>query len=303
MPTEPLDFILYRELSIAAAKELINIVSSLLQELVNFSTNALVRCATSVSGGIDEDLALLASYRHIIEITNGIEVLLSQCCAAPAIPSLRSSFEAYLSIEYIVEDEQEYARRSLSWLVGYIHQRLEMYERLDPSTNRGIQSANIMRDDQLFSRLQLPPVPDVQIEITNLQTLLAKPHLQLVEAEYSRLRRPKWHHLFGGPQSFYDLAQHLNKGGQYDFLYRYWSRVSHSQDLLSYLSRDAQGEPTIGNLRNPEDIRQVASFAASFILAATRLVISKIRPDESLSNWYRQEVMENYRIISKRLNN
>ena len=103
MPSAPLESILYRELSKAQAKEVLAKATPLLQELVNYSTHALARCATSPSGEIDVDLSILALYRHIIEITDAIEVLVSQCCAEASSPLLRSSFEALISIEYILE--------------------------------------------------------------------------------------------------------------------------------------------------------------------------------------------------------
>ena len=82
--TKPLESILYRELSMAEAKEIIELASPLMQELVNYATNVLARCATSrtLSGREDEDVAALALYRHVIELTDGIEVLLSRSCSA-----------------------------------------------------------------------------------------------------------------------------------------------------------------------------------------------------------------------------
>ena len=42
-----------------------------------------------------------------MEMTDGIEVLISQACVVPAIPLLRSSFEALISMEYILEKEEQ----------------------------------------------------------------------------------------------------------------------------------------------------------------------------------------------------
>ena len=100
MTTEPLKTLLDRELSKADAKEVISIASPLLQELVNYSTNAFARCATSTTGKENEDLATLLLYLHIIEMIDGVEVLLSQSCAIPAIPLVRSSFEALIRDNY-----------------------------------------------------------------------------------------------------------------------------------------------------------------------------------------------------------
>lgn len=302
MPTKPLETILFRELSRAEAKEIIAIASLLLQELVNFSTNALARCATSksLSGKDDEDIAVLALYRQIIELTDGIEVLLSQSCTIAAIPLLRSSFEAFLAIEYILENETDYVQRSLAWLVGYVHKRIEMYERFDPSTNKGQEAKRLFDDDKVVASMQKPiaSVADAQKAILNLQTMLAKPHLQLIETEYKKYSRPEWYSLFGGPKNLRELAQRLQRGGHYEILYRQWSLTTHAQDFLPFVTRTTEGKGAIKRLRDPGLIREIAGHTANFILAATRLVLRKLRPGEDLAPWYKRDVQELYRIIS-----
>lgn len=283
MPTEPLESILYRDLSKVEAKPITEIASPLLQELVNYSTNALMRCTTSATGGVDEDLAVLALYRHMIEMMDAIEVLISQSCAIPAIPLVRSSFEALLSVEYLLESDHDYVQRSLSWLVGYVHQRLDMYERLDSSTGKGEESKRSFDADETLSNVPLPPVEEVQKARARLQSLLAKPHLQPIKTEFKRHKgRPNWYQLFNGPSNLRALAQHLNRGAQYDFLYRYWSRIIHAQDLLSFIED--------GRLRDPSQLKGVAMFASSFLLRATRLALQKFRPGEDIAPWYKREV-------------
>lgn len=283
MPTEPLECILYRDLSKVEAKPLADVASRLLQELVNYGSSALVRCATSASGGQDEDLAILALYRHTIEMTDGIEVLIAEACAACAVPLLRSSFEGLLSIEYLLEDSREYARRSLSWLVAYVHERLGMYRRLDSTTEEGKRFRRLLDEDQAVSRVQLPPLPQVKKWRANLEALLAKPHLQPIEAEFNQHgRKPRWHALFGGPVTVQALAEHLNRGAQYEMLYRYWSRTVHAQDALALIAT--------GRLRDPAEIGGIATLASTFLLTATRLVMARLRPGEDLGTWYLREV-------------
>jgi hypothetical protein len=283
VPTEPLDSILYRDLSKVEAKLVVEVASPLLQELVNYGSNGLVRCAQSASGGQDEDLAILALYRHIVEMADGVEVLISQACSTPAIPLVRSSFEALLFIEYVVDQPQEYARRSLSWLVGYVHQRLDMYYRLDSTTPNGEQFRALLHEDEAVSRIRLPRLDELKGAEANLEALLAKPHITPIEAEYNHCGpRPRWHALFGGPPTLRALAKHLNRGAQYEMLYRYWSRIAHAQDALALIA--------IGRLRDPRELVGIATFASTFLLAATRHVLARLRPGEDLGPWYLREV-------------
>ena len=130
MPTEPRQDVLYRELSQIQANELNKVISPLLQEVINFATNVFIRCMSYSEGDENVDLAPFALYRHIMELSDGIEVLLSNACPVPAIPLLRSSFEALLSLEFITEDTDLYERRSLTWLASYVRKRLAVYESL-----------------------------------------------------------------------------------------------------------------------------------------------------------------------------
>ena len=101
-----------------------------MQEAINYATNAFQRCQESSKGAPDEDLPVLVSYLHIIEITDGIENLITNSCSGPIIPLLRSEFEAMITIDYILE--ADYSHRAFAWLVGYVYQRLSQYELFDP---------------------------------------------------------------------------------------------------------------------------------------------------------------------------
>lgn len=305
MPTAPLETILYREMSRVSAKEIIDIASPLLQETINYATNALARCATTPSGKIDEDLAVLALYRHIIEMTDGIEVLVAQSCSQAVVPLLRSSFEALLSIEYILETDsqnryKDFNRRSLAWLLGHIHNRLNLYDRFDFSTNKGATTKKLFDEDKFIS--QIPISIDVGAARENLKKVLLKDHFLELETEYQTLvatkkREPNWYSLFGGPKNLRALAETLQQGGHYEILYRPWSTTAHAQDFVAFVKIMADGNTGIGRLRNPDELQQMTGYAVSFLLRATRLTIGKFRPDENIKDWYIKEVQKNYQAI------
>lgn len=91
MPTKPLETVLYRELSQVAVNDIIGVTSPLLQEVVNYSTNVFARClGASVSKG-HEDTSILTLYRHVIEMTDSIEILVSRSCPNPPAAARSSS--------------------------------------------------------------------------------------------------------------------------------------------------------------------------------------------------------------------
>jgi hypothetical protein len=302
MPTQPLETILYRELAIIKAQEIIELGSPLLREIVNYSTNALIRCATTLTGFQNEDVAVMALYRHILEMSDGIEVLVSQSCAIPAIPLVRSSFEALLSLEYILENKTYYTDRSLAWLLCYVHTRIKFYESLNISTKLGKTFLESLRQDKTINLnfITLPPQVESEKAIINLQNLLLRPQFQSIEEEYSRYKKtPNWFSLFKGPNTIRDLAHHNKRDAQYDFLYRIWSTTTHAQDFSTFTDVLSRNQSGIRSLRDSSQLKDVITFSTTFLLNATRIVLHKFRPEENITNWYLTEVRDRYFNVMK----
>jgi hypothetical protein len=310
MPTQPLDTILDRDLSRVAAKEIIDVASPLLQELVNYGSNLFIRCLTSAKGIIDEDSAVLALYRHTLEMTDGIEVLISQSCPIPAIPLLRSSFEALLGMEFILQNEKEYIRRSLSWLVGHAHQELSMYEQYDPTTDRGKQFVKIWAKD-IRANKRVFPINEKRAKdaISRMKNFLSKDHIKTIEGEYQRCKkrkqgRPNWYQLYNGPSNLCTLAQELGWGAYYEVLYRQWSKIGHAQDFQQFTGPTVDGLQSVRGLRYGQQIKDVANFASCFMLEANRLFLNKFRAEELSSNyrkWFLEEVRDRYKVLYQSL--
>jgi len=298
MPTEPLLSIIYRELAVANAKTTIDIASPLLEELVNFGSSTLVRCATSATGEDNEDLAAQFLYRHILEMTDATQALVAQACAVPAIPLVRSTFEALIALDYIVADRGTYVQRSLAWLVDYLHRKLQVYELLDPTTPAGIEFQAAIRRDKTIGTVPLPPIANVDKAIANLTDLLADPQFATLDADFLALPTPRsWYRLYGGPTNLRELAYAVDRSALYDFMYRYWSRIAHATDFGPFITPTAQGHGTIRPIRDPTELKNTASFAATLMLAATDDLIRHFRPTEDTKTWYEREVGPMYRRV------
>lgn len=304
MPTKPFEKLLYRDYAKIDAKELIDVAAPLLQELVNHGTNAFMRCQEEASGGEeDEHVPVLTSYLHILEMTDGIEVLISQSCANPAIPLVRSSFEAMLAMEYILGGN--YRQRAFAWMVGYANDRLRFYESVDPNTPRGKRFAAILSKDKVMKQLNLPPAADPSGAADNMRQLLAKRQYQPAAAEYQARKKkgkgriPQWFSLFGGPSNLADLALTLGSGAEYEILYRRWSSIAHGVDVARFLTPTDTGEAGLYPLRNAMDLPQIALFGSAHLLDATQRLIRKFRPGEDLSRWYKREVHARFKRLAR----
>ena len=90
-------------------------------------------------------LAILLLYLHVVEMIDAIEVQLAQSVAVPPMLQLRSAFEAYLQLEWMLKDDTK--RRVYAYLVYDIRHRIRIYRSLDTSVPEGRQhQAMIARD-------------------------------------------------------------------------------------------------------------------------------------------------------------
>ncbi len=306
-PWDAHEAILNRDMSRVVARPAIDVAAPLLRQLVDYATNVLVRCESSVAGSKDEHAGVFCLYRHVIEMTDGIEVLVRDACPRPGLLLVRSSFEAVLALEYIIEANSE--QRSLAWLCGHIHERIDVHERMDPDTERGRLFRVAMRADKYTREVTMGDFSSSE-PIARLRALLARQPMLSVEEEYSRCKgrrgKPEWFRLFDGPANLYELCQHLQHVSIYDVLYRKWSSISHATDYEQFAQADTSGTTFVRPLRDPSgvlnDIGEVSVYAANFMLMATRMLLETYRSGEerNFAEWYRDNVRAGFLRVAGR---
>ena len=189
MPTGEPNKLLERDLSRVAAKPITDIASPLLQELVNAGLMAFLRCEVEVAdkGVENEDVAALILYRHMIEMVDGIQVLVLQSCGTAAIPLLRSEFEASMGLSYLLGDADRYLQRSLSWLVAHLHGAIKGRKVLDLSSQGGKEFAQFYQEE--FGRV-VPELsqPEIAAEIAAMERAPQNAQFSPIEADINARR-------------------------------------------------------------------------------------------------------------------
>lgn len=267
MPSESFKPLLDREKAIAEAQKLIEVSSSFLQEVVNFSTIIFDKCNTAISDETeDENFPTLSLYQYMIEMTDSIEVLLSQSCVKATIPLLRSSFEALLGMEYLFQEE--YYKRSLAWMYVRTKERI---------TDLGLYLKDSQSEEEKATIIRQKG--ELELELSNSKYQQIK-----IKEEYDKRRHPKWYSLFGGPANFRELTDHLDKNFKtinglpgdfhlhrlrdYNQLYTRWSGTQHA-DSLGYGVKMQDGSKWLIPLRNWSNFKNSASYAGNFLVTAT----------------------------------
>ena len=299
MPTKPLDYVLDRDVAKVQAKPLIDVASQGLQEVVNYATNAYERCRTSKKGSKEEAFPVIALYLHMIQMTDSVEVLISNCCGPPADLLIRSSFEAKLSIEYILEKKSD--RRAVAWLVKRQIDQIEYYERYLPYHPKGKEFRAAYESDYLSKTSEIPSVPEANKVIDKLKGELNQPPYKDIYREFINLkgnskRAPEWYSIHNGPRNLKGLSQYLHYGVVYEMLYSSWSKTTHAADASHLTLPMEDGTSILGPVRHPLSLVDIGTTALSFLLETTLLMLKEYRTGElaSFHRWYMNEVINKH---------
>ncbi len=285
MPTKPVLDFLNRDGVTDISKPVIEIASPLLKEVINYATNVLDKCQTSKKADKEEGFPLLALYAHIIQMADSTEVLISSGCGMPANLLLRSSFEARLSIKYLLERDTD--KRSAAWLVKYYDDEIAYYEMMDPSNPKGKDYREKHKNDDIYKVAGPPSLPGITEQIAKVRTKIEQPGFGEVYKEYKRRKTrtrqyPEWYSLFGGPPSLKKLAEYFKEGSRYETQYRLWSKSSHANEVTH-----------IFFIRNPIPIVEVTSTTVSFLLETTDLMLNHFQSNRvtHFQKWFTREVL------------
>jgi hypothetical protein len=264
-------------------------------EVVRHGIAVLERCLTSAQGG-DENLPILFSYRHLLEVLDGCGVLISEACEVPTMLALRSEFEALLSIKHLTQGDT--VRRGYAWLVVDVHRRIHLRRMFDPETTEGREFLGEER--RLFGRNR--PI-DIQVgelraSRQKLEDALATGRWSEAEREWQRVRSARkgklpWYALFGGPPNLRGLARRHGFMYYYDVLYKDWSAKTHVQDLQHVIGANLH-EIQVRRLRAVDELQTLAGLGALMGISASRLMLQHYRGEEltngSFRSWYQTSV-------------
>ena len=241
--------LLNREFAVQNAQDIIALASPLLTEVVNYATNAYVRCQTSAEDPLFGDLPPLMIYLHMIEMTDGIEQLVAGSCSGPIHPLLRTSLEGLISLEYLFKEH--YDQRCRQWLVCHIFEEINYYELFDGRTDRGRQFRQSLNAEGLEDDFQVNALEG----LIEYKQQLDESELKGIAEQYKRSRQKTWYSLFNGPRNLRDLAALVSKPAEYDSLYRQWSRTVHGQSASRFLKELKAGNLAVLNLRDAEGLK------------------------------------------------
>jgi len=296
MPTEPSKNILDPETDIKLAKPAIDLASQTIREAVYHGTTLYERCRTTSRADADEAFPVLALYLHILQMTDSIEVLISNSCVETANLLIRSAFEAKLSLEFM--NKEMIRTRGIAWIIRNMLDDIEFGERHTKANEKGKDFYQTLEREgfEQFSDI-LPNTPEIPDDyIDRIKISLEKPRYKDVYEEYQRLgekrKRVEWYSLFGGPNNIRELSEYLGQRTVYDSLYRSWSKQVHAASSNHLTLRIDEKKSVLGPIRNPMNIAHVANFALGILLQSDQIMINRFLSGDirNYSRWYSKEI-------------
>jgi len=302
MPTEPIQDFIPRRIEDKSLLKLLNDFSELIKETVNFGSHVFKWMLDSVTGG-DEMAPLFLSFRHILELIDSLSLFIKESYVSPCKIILRGILESVLNIEYILERDTE--QRSMNFMVWYNHNRIKLYEKIDPTSDAGIKYRNAIESDKIINKMKIPDFSHEKA-IKNLEGLLKKPKYAAAEAEYQRIiqlprrarqRYKNWYSMNDGPTNVRELAERVELLGFYEILYRNWSGYVHGVDIIEgILSRAPDGKAEIIQIRSPRDAQIITELTISFAIHIIRKYVKHFLPakESEFTEWYLKEMRDDF---------
>jgi hypothetical protein len=251
-----------RERAKIRAKAVTNLAGPLLKEIVDFGCSVYASCVRSAQKK-NSHIPALFLYRHVLEMTDSIQVLVENSCAEPIVPLNRSAAEAVLSLEYLFGD---YEHCSLIWRYHRLRKNLQQY---DPTE----QNEDIKR----FLEKHVGKMgPQEEFELNMLREQVKGVEYQEIHERLQGSKVPNhWYQWVSdrnrkGPANFRDLLEKLEKPSVfYQMVCKPYSSVVHG-DTYDYTE----------DLRHPGHLQEYAVNSALVTKHSIGLMVKKFMPDE-----------------------
>jgi hypothetical protein len=237
---------------------------------------------------------IFALSRHILDMSDGLSLLIDQGSGGAGHPILRSLFEAQIALSYIAKDDT--INRALAFQVAHMHHRQRTSRLVDPQTPEGAEFSEEVKEDPVWSSFQNVPWDSARV-IDELTELLKKPEFAPIEAEWQRVRTqkkqdPQWYWMFNGPLSIRALARESGHIGSYRLLYSLWVGSLQAGDVMANFTRNSEGRAVLRPLRFPMDLQNGTIMAISALLGAAEDLMKIYNQNPTIRETFTQKVRE-----------
>jgi Family of unknown function (DUF5677) len=260
----------------------------LLNELVDYGTNLVVRAFGSSKRDLIAICVLFVQLRQFLMHLDGITILLREGNAGTADLQLRSLLESGHLIEWTLKKNTEAKVQHL--YVANLRRRQEW----DNSVIKGTPEFTKHYDVTGGLKIEPTDLKEVTEETKRIDTILSKAPWDVINAKFEphynqRQFDEPWYKVYGAG-SIRAVADELGRLKEYTYIYSILSSVTHGSDIWKNVFF-ATDKVEVSPLREPQNIPRVVQLAATLAFRVFRLILSEFRSGEE-QNFDRKYVEE-----------
>lgn len=260
-------------------------------ECVNFGTHIL-KWDGEVNRKGDENLIIALNLRHALELINSSNYLIRNSSIDPCKFILKGILEVYFHFEYLFQQDTELRTRYFT--TWYYRNKLKLFKKLDPKNQQSKQLEKSFEHDKSSKDFKMPEIPNLELAIKNLESLLNKPNYKLIIDEFDRLKElriknPNWYRLFDGPPNLEVLTRQLNLLAIYEVYYRGLSGIIHGTEVIDgKIFKNEDGTASILQINFAKEAQSITNNIMIFSIKIFRLFIKNRIKEKNVNllRWY-----------------
>lgn len=242
---------------------------------------------------LEEEYApVFSSYMHILNMVDGISIMIKKGATDGIKPLLRSLFETSLYFEYMLKETK--LKGVISYQVAYANNEIKTRKMFDHETDSGKNFAESFLKEYGH---YIESFSENESNKFLYQLLESEPYLS-VNNEWKRLKKlkrgnhPNWYNLYSDIRNLKELATYLTKEAKYNFLYKDLSSFLHGSQTMKNV-KSSNGIGVIPGIRNVEGIENYTSFTIEIISGIYRLIEPR-----KFAKWYVEHISDDYKKIT-----
>ncbi|OGN88921.1 MAG: hypothetical protein A2158_04645 [Chloroflexi bacterium RBG_13_46_14] len=276
MKEKELKSILDRSMSINNATNTYAGHIDLLIDLVNYGSNLIVRALDSSKKKIEDLIIIGVLLKQIVQMVDGVQILLSAGSTHPAFLQARAAFEGLLYMLFIMKQDSE--RRAKFYYVSCIRKQKYFALRLTPDTPERTRYEGIYKDfNEIIESLDDSVSTQASTDLDKFNKFLEKPGWKEINDAFENAGKkyPYWYEPLG-IKSIALLASDVGESAAYDLYYTKGSEVMHVGSYRDHILLSS-GTATLEPIRHLRDANMVLQFSCQTVISSYNKILTKYR--------------------------
>lgn len=253
----------------------------LLIDFVNYGSSLITRAYSSSKRNIDDIMIIAVLLKHIIQMIDGVQVLVSAGNSQTATLQARSAFEAYIYMSWIMKSDS--IRKARFYYVYEIRKQRKWALRAKPESKERERFNEIYKDFNLSKALDWYELAEIgRKNLSAINANLAHPALKEINETIERTKRLDWYKCYDVRlNSIKDLAEKVGELAIYDLYYTRFSDVMHAssyKDQIQIKNKYVLFEP----IRTLSDAPMVILLCCHVAIHGYKAIINRYFPSGML---------------------